>query len=141
MVVMVVIDGEYKTKTINRKYKDSNTRYREVIKYRSIDVNEYYKIEEGEIIEYYEKEEGKNEYKHAQQHLIGYVYLSLIDKAKNEDVIWIQGNKNDKDWLLAKSYSSSDWIRIEKKTAIKEFLKLLKKKYQLELEIKNSEIL
>jgi hypothetical protein len=136
-----IIDGEYKTKTISGKYDNSDIRYKEVIKYRKVDIDGYYKIEEGQTIRYYEKEEGKEEYKPAQQHLIGYTYLSLIDKSKNEDVIWIQGNKEYKKWMIAKSKYFKDWEWKSKDEVIKEFLRLLEEEYQVKLVIKNSEIL
>jgi len=135
-----IINGEYKIKTFRRRYTDSDTRCKEIIKYRKVDINAHYKIEEGQVIEYYEKE-GEGEYKPAQQHLIGYSYLSLIDKRNNEDLMWIQGNKGGEKWMIAKSMNSEDWEWKGKNEVIKEFLKLLQEKYKVKLIIQNSEIL
>jgi hypothetical protein len=43
--------------------------------------------------------------------------------------------------MIAKSRNYKDWKWKEKNEVIKEFLKLLREKYQVELIIKNSEIL
>jgi len=137
----IILEGGYKTKKICRKYKDSETRYKETIIYRSVDIDDRYKIEEAMTVEYFEKYFGEKEYKEAQKHLWGYRYLGVIEKATKKDVCWVQGYKyKDDELLLAKSCDYKEWEWLPKKEALNKFFKILTEKFGVILVLKNSSI-
>jgi len=135
----IILDGNYKIKTIKRKYSGSTARYKQIIKYRNIDVGNNRKIEEGIIFEHYDKYFKGEQYQKAQEHLWGYRYLSLINNSK--DICWIQKYRSNEIWLFEKGKSPKNWIWGTKEIILNEFLKFLFEKYGINLTIINSEIL
>jgi len=137
----IILDGNYKIKTIKRKYSGSTARYKQIIKYRDIDIGDNRRIEEGVILEHYDKYFKGEQYQKAQEHLWGYRYLSLINNLTNKDICWMQKYKSNEIWLFEKGKSPKNWIWGAKEIILNEFLKFLLEKYGIDLIIKDSEIL
>jgi len=137
----IILDGNYKIKTIKRKYSGSTARYKQIIKYRNIDVGNNCKIEEGIIFEHYDKYFKGEQYQKAQEHLWGYKYLSLINNSTKKDICWIQKYKSNETWVLRSYYFPRICMAGAKEIILNEFLKFLLEKYGIDLTIINSEIL
>ena len=129
---------DWQEKWIKGRIKGLSATYitKEKRRYRTIKINNIYKVEEGMVLDNLQKELGsEKDYQREQKHFIGYHYVSLI-KNKNKDVFWFQGNIDSKlGYRFFYSDVTSGDIKDFKsyKGAFREFNKLLEKKLNIRI--------
>ena len=139
----VILKNNWQEKWIRGRYKNGDY-WKERIRYRMVELDgEDLRIEEGFILEHQSKEP-KKEWHDEQQHLIGYHYFSLIDsKIPDKDLVWFQSSLSKKrvyrffyDGLAFPDCKIKDFDTYNR--AITEFKRVIKKKYNIDLEVERS---
>jgi len=127
--------GEWKNKTLKGRYKKSGMYYREKIKYRDRALKNNYFLEEGIITDYETREPQTMKWEKTQKHLIGYHYISVIDKVNPEaDLFWIQNMGSEWGFFYNKPATGKTRYFKTFKKALEHFNTYLKKEFNCILE-------